>query len=64
VAIGSIIITKNEIDIQIFLQSRKVSKKTINNGKINSAKDKPNQVVLKALPLLFSKNLDIVVLAV
>ena len=56
--------TKIEIDIQIFLQSKKVNKKIINNGKINSAKDKPNQVVLNALPLLFSKNLAIVVVAV
>ena len=56
--------TKNEIDIQIFLQSRKVNKKIISNGKMNSAKDKPNQVVLRALPLLFSKNLAIVVVAV
>ena len=56
--------TKIEIDTQIFLQSKKVNKKIINNGKINSAKDKPSQVVLSALPLLFSKNLDIVVVAV
>ena len=39
--IGNITITKIEIDIQIFLQSIKVSKKIINNGKINSAKDNP-----------------------
>ena len=64
VIIGNTKITKIEIDIQIFLQSKNVSKKIINNGKINSAKDKPNQVVLKALPLLFSKNLAIVVVAV
>ena len=56
--------TKIEINIQIFLQSKKVNKKIINTGKINSAKDKPNQVVLKALPLLYSKNLVIVVVAV
>ena len=41
-----------------------VSKKTINNGRINSAKDKPSQVALKAIPLLFSKYLEIVVVAV
>ena len=41
-----------------------VSKKTINNGRINSAKDKPSQVALKARPLLFSKYLEIVVVAV
>ena len=38
--IGKIIITKIEIDIQIFLQSINVNKNTINNGKINSANDK------------------------
>ena len=41
-----------------------VNKKTINKGRINSAKDNPNQAVLKALPLLFSKYLEIVVVAV
>jgi hypothetical protein len=41
-----------------------VNKKTINNGRINSAKDSPNQVILKALPLLLSKYLEIVVVAV
>ena len=63
VIIGNMIITKIEIDIQILLQSKNVNKKIINNGKINSAKDNPNQVVLKALPLLFSKNRAIVVVA-
>ena len=38
---GKMIITEIEINIQIFLQSINVNKKTINNGKINSAKDKP-----------------------
>ena len=57
-------ITKIEINIQIFLQSKNVSKKIISKGKINSANDKPSQVVLNALPLLFSKNLAIVVVAV
>ena len=31
---------------------------------MNSAKDKPSQVVLNARPLVFSKNLEIVVVAV
>ena len=56
--------TKIEIDNQIFLHSIIVNKKTINNGRINSAKDNPNQVVLRALPLLLSKYLEIVVVAV
>ena len=51
--IGKIIITEIEIAIQIFLQSIKVNKKIINNGKINSASDKPSQVVLNARPLVF-----------
>ena len=33
-------------------------------GKINSAVDKPNQIVLKAFPLDLSKNLEIVVVEV
>ena len=41
-----------------------VNKKTIKTGKTNSAADKPNQVKLKALPLVFSKNLETVVVAV
>ena len=57
-------ITKAEIDNQIFLHSIIVNKKTTNNGRINSANDRPNQVVLKALPLLLSKYLEIVVVAV
>ena len=61
---GSIIITKIEINNQIFLHWIIVNKKTINNGRINSDKDKPNQVVLSALPLLLSKYLEIVVVAV
>ena len=62
--IGSTIITKIEIDIQIFLQSIIVNKKIVSKGRINSAKERPSHVALKALPLVFSKNLDIVVLAV
>ena len=45
-------------------EKKKVNKKIISNGNINSAKDKPSQVVLNAFPLLFSKNLAIVVVAV
>ena len=56
--------TKIEIDNQMFLHSITVNKKTISNGRINSARDKPSQVILKALPLLFSKYLEIVVVAV
>jgi hypothetical protein len=61
---GRIRIIKIEIDIQIFLHSINVSKNTINNGITNSAKESPNHEVLNALPLLFSKYLDIVVDAV
>ena len=57
-------ITKIEIDNQIFLHSNIVNKKTINSGRINSAKDRPNHVALRALPLLLSKYLEIVVVAV
>jgi hypothetical protein len=64
IIIGRIKIIKIEIDIHIFLHSINVSKKTINNGITNSAKESPNHVVLNALPLLFSKYLDIVVDAV
>ena len=41
-----------------------LNKKTIKTGIINSANDKPNQPVLKALPLFFSKKRDMVVVAV
>ena len=41
-----------------------VGKKIVNKGKINSANDKPSQVVLNARPRVFSKNLEIVVVAV
>tara|TARA_B100001057_G_scaffold470398_1_gene531677 strand:+ start:698 stop:1114 length:417 start_codon:yes stop_codon:yes gene_type:complete len=61
---GRIRIIKIEIDIHIFLHSINVSKNTINNGITNSAKESPNHEVLNALPLLFSKYLDIVVDAV
>ena len=41
-----------------------VSKYTIKTGSINSAVERPNQLVLKALPLDFVKYLDMVVVAV
>ena len=44
--------------------SIKVNKNTIKTGIINSANDNPNQPVLKALPLFFSKKRDMVVVAV
>ena len=56
--------TKSETPNQISLHVIIVNKKTINTGKINSAADKPSQVILKALPLVFSKNLETVVVAV
>ena len=61
---GSTRMTKIEIEIQISLHSIKVNKKTINTGRTNSASDKPNQPMLKALPLFLSKNREIVVVAV
>ena len=62
--IGNKTKTNKEIEIQIFLQLIKVSKKTIKTGKINSAADKPSQVILKAFPLVFSKYRATVVVAV
>ena len=62
--IGNKTKTNKEIEIQIFLQLIKVSKKTIKTGKINSAADNPSQVTLKALPLVYSKYLQTVVVAV
>ena len=50
-----------DIIIQIFCQLVTVNKKTTNTGKINSAVDKPNHDILKALPRVFSKYLDTVV---
>ena len=57
-------ITTIEIIIHIFLQSVKVNKNIVNTGKINSADDKPNQMVLNAFPLDFVKYLETVVVAV
>ena len=48
----------------VFLGTIMFNRKTINNGKVNSAKDKPSHVVLNAFPLLLSKYLEIVVVAV
>ena len=53
-----------EIPIQINLQSTIVKRKIINIGSINSALDRPNQIVLNAFPLDFVKYLEIVVEAV
>ena len=52
------------MESQISLHSINVNKKTIKTGKVNSAKDKPSQQVLNALPLFFSKKREIVVVAV
>ena len=57
-------ITIIEIIIQMYLQSRKVNKYIVNTGKINSADDKPNQIVLNAFPLDLVKYLETVVVAV
>ena len=56
--------TNIDTEIQIFCQLVIVNKYTIKTGKINSAVERPNQPVLKALPLDFIKYLEIVVLAV
>ena len=53
-----------EINCQIVLHEYKVNKKIISIGKINSAEESPNQIALKALPLLLSKYLDVAVEAV
>ena len=57
-------ITTIEIIIQIYLQSKRVNKYIVNTGKINSADDKPSQIVLNALPLDLVKYLETVVVAV
>ena len=56
--------TNIDTEIQIFCQLVMVNKYTIKTGKINSAVERPNQPVLKALPLDFVKYLEIVVVAV
>ena len=53
-----------DINIHIFCQEVMVSKYTIKTGNINSALERPNQLVLKAFPLDFVKYLEIVVVAV
>tara|TARA_E500000178_G_C16805826_1_gene654620 strand:+ start:433 stop:747 length:315 start_codon:yes stop_codon:yes gene_type:complete len=62
--IGKDISIINDMYCHIILQDKKVNKKTITTGKINSAADNPNQTTPNALPLLFSKYLDIVVVEV
>ena len=62
--IGKNIKTNNEIEIQIFCQEVIVNKYTISTGSMNSAVERPNQLVLKAFPLDFVKYLEIVVVAV
>ena len=62
--IGKINKTNKEIINQISLQLINVNKKTVSTGKTNSAADKPSQVMLKAFPLVFSKNLETVAVAV
>ena len=52
------------ICIQRSLQFIKDSKKTIKTGNKNSPNDIPNQVKLRAFPLVFSKYLETVVEAV
>ena len=59
--IKSIAIFDSKKKIFISQIQQKIKKYVINTGRINSAVDKPNQTVLNALPLDFSKNLEIVV---
>ena len=62
--IGRNIKTNIDIYIHKFCQEVIVSKYTIKTGSMNSAVERPNQLVLKAFPLDFVKNLEIVVVAV
>ena len=59
-------ISKGGHNVTVYNRTKSKAEKWINeyNGKINSDKDKPSQVMLNARPLVFSKNLDIVVVAV
>ena len=50
-----------DIKCQIVLHVKIFRRKTIKIGKINSAEERPNQIPLKARPLLLLKYLDIVV---
>ena len=63
-AIGKIIKTVIENISQRFCQSMIVNRYTIKTGIINSADESPNQLILKALPLVLVKYLEIVVDAV
>tara|TARA_B100001029_G_C14971735_1_gene400650 strand:- start:263 stop:574 length:312 start_codon:yes stop_codon:yes gene_type:complete len=58
---GKIIKIPKEINCQINLQDKNDKRKIIKIGKINSAEDKPNHIVLKALPRLLLKYLEIAV---
>jgi hypothetical protein len=62
--IGRSIKTNIEIYIHKFCQEVTVSEYTIKTGNINSAVERPNQLVLRAFPLDFVKYLEIVVVAV
>ena len=57
-------ITKIEIPCQTTLQEYIAKRYVTSNGKINSADDNPNQIILNAFPLDLSKNLEIVVVDV
>ena len=59
--IGSTKSIINEINCQIALHEKIVSRKTTKIGRINSADERPNQIPLRARPLLLLKYLDIVV---
>ena len=54
----------NPIPCQTILQENKDKIKVINRGIINSAVERPNQIVLRAFPLDWSKNLEMAVEAV
>ena len=62
--VASFLNTNKDIDIQIIFQSNLESKKITRTGNINSAVDKPNQLVLNAFPRDLVKYLEIVVVAV
>ena len=56
--------TDREIDCHIILHSNTDKRNVIKTGRINSAEDKPNQIILNALPLDLVKYLVIIVDAV
>ena len=59
-------ISKAGHEVTVYNRTKAKAEKWVSEykGKINSANDKPSQVVLNARPLVFSKNLEIVVVAV